>query len=74
MKLEDSRQIFNKYSNFKKIRPVGVELFHEDRQTIAFRNFAYALENRIVNAVSRNNRCLRDTYALCGQKVQFLNV
>jgi hypothetical protein len=31
------------------------------RRTIVFRNFAYALENRIVNALWRNNRCLRST-------------
>jgi len=32
MKLEFSRQIFEKYSNFNfmKIRPVGAELFHAD--------------------------------------------
>ena len=28
MKLEFSRYIFEKYSNFMKIRPVGTELFH----------------------------------------------
>jgi len=35
MKLEYSRQIFEKFSisNIIKIRPVRVELFHEDRQT-----------------------------------------
>jgi hypothetical protein len=35
MKLEISRQIFEKYSNIKfhKSRPMGVELFHEDGQT-----------------------------------------
>jgi hypothetical protein len=35
MKLEFSRQIFEKYSdvNLKKIRPVEAELFHADRQT-----------------------------------------
>ena len=74
MKVEYSREIFEKYLNFMKIRPVGADLFHTDRQTIAFRNFAYALENRIVNAVSSNNLCLRDTYALCGHEVQFMNV
>jgi hypothetical protein len=30
MKLESSRQIFEKYSKFMKIRPVGAELFHSD--------------------------------------------
>jgi len=36
MKLEISRQIFEKtkISNFKKIRPVGAELFHADRRTV----------------------------------------
>ena len=46
MKLEFSRQIFEKtqISSFIKIRPVGAELFHADRQTdmtkliVAFRN------------------------------------
>jgi hypothetical protein len=38
MKLKFSRQIFEnkkkaQISNFIKIRPVGVELFHADRQT-----------------------------------------
>jgi len=35
MTLEFSRHIFEKYSNieFHKIRPVGTELFHADRQT-----------------------------------------
>jgi len=33
MKLEYSRQIFEKYSDFMKIRPVGAELFHADGQT-----------------------------------------
>jgi len=53
MKLKFSRQIFEKYSNFMKIRPVAAKLFREDgrtdRQTdttnliVAFRNFADAL-------------------------------
>jgi hypothetical protein len=54
--LEFSRQIFEKakISNFIKIRPVGAELFHADRQTdrqtgmtkliVTFRNFANALK------------------------------
>jgi hypothetical protein len=55
MKFEFSRQIFEKntqLSNFMKIRPVGVELFHADARTdghtdmmsliIAFRNFVKA--------------------------------
>jgi len=33
MKLELSRQIFEKYSNFKTIRPVGAELFHAKGRT-----------------------------------------
>jgi len=34
-KREFSRHVFEKYSNIKfiKIRPVGAELFHADRQT-----------------------------------------
>jgi len=34
MEIEFSRQIFEKHSdiNFKKIRPVGAELFHADGQ------------------------------------------
>ena len=53
MKLEFSQKIFEKYpkSNFMKIRRVGAELYHADRQTdrrinmkliVAFRNFAKA--------------------------------
>jgi hypothetical protein len=48
MKLEFSRQIFERFSNFTKIGPVGVELFHADgrtdmtKQIVAFRNFANA--------------------------------
>ena len=54
MKLEFSRQIFQKYpqiSNLMKIRPVGAELFHEGRRTdmtkliVAFCNFAKAPKN-----------------------------
>ena len=33
MKLEFSGQFFEKYSNFMKIRSVGVELLHADRRT-----------------------------------------
>jgi hypothetical protein len=35
IKLEFSRQVFEKYSNIKLhlIRPVGAELFHTDEQT-----------------------------------------
>jgi len=30
MKLEFYRQMFEKHSNFMKIRPVGIELLHAD--------------------------------------------
>jgi hypothetical protein len=35
IKLEFSQQVFKRYqiSNFMKMHPVGVELFHADRQT-----------------------------------------
>ena len=33
MKLEFYRQIFDKSSNLLAVCPVGVELFHDDRQT-----------------------------------------
>jgi len=33
MKLEFSRQIFEKCSNFINICPLGAELFHADRRT-----------------------------------------
>jgi len=42
-------------SNIKKIRPVGAELFHADRQkdmmklTVAFRNFAKASKKLVVS-------------------------
>jgi hypothetical protein len=50
MKLEFSRQIFEKYTNIKfhENPPVGAELFRVDRRTemtkiiVAFRNFANA--------------------------------
>jgi len=55
MKLEFSQQSFEKHPNIKfiNIRPVGTELFHEDRRTDmtklidAFRNF--------VNVPNNNN-------------------
>jgi hypothetical protein len=56
MKLDFSQQIFEKnikISNFMKVRPVGAELFHADRQTdmtkliVAFRNFANARINAV---------------------------
>jgi hypothetical protein len=54
MKLEFSRQIFEKSSNIKYNKdPVGAELFHADRRqadrrklTVAFRSFANAPEKR----------------------------
>ena len=53
MKFEFTRQIFEKsqISSFIKIRPVGAELFHADRQTdmkliVAFRNIANAPEKK----------------------------
>ena len=54
MKLELSGQIFGEkaqISSFTKIRPVGAESFHANRQTdlteliVAFRNFANAPKN-----------------------------
>jgi hypothetical protein len=51
MKLEFSRQIFERSSNIIKIRPVGAELFHADRHMtkliFAFRNFANAPVNYV---------------------------
>ena len=47
-KLKISLTIFEKYSNFANIRPMGAELFHVDRRTdmtnliAAFRYFANA--------------------------------
>jgi hypothetical protein len=51
MKLEFSRQSFEKYSKLVKNRPVGEKFFHADGQTdrtkliIAFRNFANSRKN-----------------------------
>jgi len=48
-------------SNFTKIRPVGAELFHADRQEngqkliVAFRNFANARKN-VSNKIYRKNQ------------------
>ena len=45
MKLKLPRLIFEIYSNFMKIRPVGAELFRADGRTkliVAFHNFADA--------------------------------
>jgi hypothetical protein len=46
MKLEFSRQIFEKYSNsnFIKIRPVGADM---TKLIVAFRNFANALKKNL---------------------------
>ena len=33
IQFEISQQIFEKYSNFTKIRPVGAEFVHADRRT-----------------------------------------
>jgi hypothetical protein len=52
MKLGFSRQMFEKYSNFTKIPPVGAELFHVGRtdggtdatKLVAFRSFANAFK------------------------------
>ena len=52
MKLQFSRQIFEKYSNLKFDTPVGGELLHSDgrqmdttKLTVAFRNFGDASKN-----------------------------
>ena len=54
MKLEVTRQIFEKYSNinFIRARSVGAELFHSDGRTdmtliVVFRNFVNAPKNEI---------------------------
>jgi hypothetical protein len=57
MKLEFSRQIFEKYTNIKfhEICPMETELFLADRRTdmmkviVAFRNFANASKNLYTN-------------------------
>jgi len=47
MKLEHAGRIFGKHiSNFMKFRPVGAELFHEDRRDVSTsrcRNYAVLL-------------------------------
>jgi len=52
MKIEFSRQIFEKYSklNFMKIRPVGNELFHADGRTdrhdeVNYKNLKHATKS-----------------------------
>jgi len=52
-----------------KIRPVGVQLFHADGRTDAFRHIANAPKNQSVNVAwgynNNNNHCLfRDPYSL----------
>jgi hypothetical protein len=62
MKLEFSRQIFEKNtqaSNFMKIGPVGVELFHTngyDEVQVTFRNFASTHEMKPGRNAVRKNR------------------
>ena len=59
-------------SNFKKIRPVGAELFHADGRTdmtkliAAFRNFANAPKNEKERESMHTDRCGN----VCGQKYQ----
>jgi hypothetical protein len=67
MKLELYRQIFEKYSNFTKILPVGAELVQWDgrmdgrtditKLIVAFRKFANALQkyNNVFNKITRMN-------------------
>jgi hypothetical protein len=67
MKLEFSRQIFEEYSNIKKfmkIRSVGAEFFHAERQTerqtnmlkliLALHNFANAPKNEICKQITES--------------------
>ena len=64
MKLEYSRQFFEKYSNIKfmEIRPVGAELFHSHGRTdktkliVAFRNFANAPKNYLYRTVAHRSQ------------------
>jgi hypothetical protein len=59
MKLEFSRKLFEKYSNFINICPVGAELFRADGQTdrqtdmtkliVVFRNFSNAPKNNQIS-------------------------
>jgi hypothetical protein len=48
MTLEFYRHIFERVSNFIKIRPLGSELFHADmtKLTVAFLNFANAAKKK----------------------------
>jgi len=53
MKIVFSRRIVEKYSNFMKIRLMGVELFHADgrrditKLIVAFRDFAKSPKNEL---------------------------
>jgi len=64
MKLEISRQIFEKQSNFVKIRAVGAELSHADGRTdmkkliIVIRNFVNAPENAIGTSQQMRYVCI----------------
>ena len=59
MKLELSRNIFEKYSDFMKIHPVVAELFHADGQRdmtkilVAFRSLSNAPKNKSVVTKTR---------------------
>jgi hypothetical protein len=71
MNLEFSRQIFEKYLNFRKTRPVGAELFHANAQT----------DGRTGRHTGRNESnshfhkfAKAPTNALCGQNIEFFNV
>jgi hypothetical protein len=65
MKLEFSRQAFEKYSisNFMKIRPMGAELFPADGPTdvtkliVGFSNFANAPKNLYEKETSKRTFC-----------------
>ena len=70
MKLEFSRQIFEKASNinfFMKIRPVGAKLFHAEGRAymteliVAFRDFENAPKNESIGNVTSvcQSPCLR---------------
>jgi hypothetical protein len=84
MKLEFSRQIFEKSRNtkFHENHLVGAELFHADRRTeitkliVTFRNFVKANQlmlYRQVTAVCPENH-KSDLNTVCRQNVEILNV
>ena len=75
MKLEFSRQFFDKNTktlNFKKIRPVGAQLFHADRRPdgrtdmkkliIAFRSLSNALK-KSENIIKKARRHLAKNFS-----------